>query len=232
MCLRFVFLLITHVAAWLRLSRRDDAWKTAEILILRHQLAVLQRRRPCRPRLNWTDRALLAVIPKARRRRLRLLVAPDTVLRWHRDIVRRRRAARSAHARPAGRRPGGTSRPWPAGWPARTPTGDTGGSTANWLAWALTPPPRPCGRSSRPAASTPAGGGPGRPGRSSCGPRPRRSWRGLLHGPPARRHPGLCPGRDRARDPARPRPRGHPASHRAVDRPAGPQPDHGPRRTS
>ncbi len=45
MCLRFVFLLITRVAAWLRLSRREEAWKIAEILILRHQLAVLQRRR-------------------------------------------------------------------------------------------------------------------------------------------------------------------------------------------
>src|SRR6266516_4488645 len=71
MCLRFVFLLITRVAAWLRLSRRKDGWKTAEILILRHQLTVLQRRRPRRPRLNWADRALLAallgVIPKARR---------------------------------------------------------------------------------------------------------------------------------------------------------------------
>jgi hypothetical protein len=42
MCLRFAFLLITRVTAWLRLSRRQEAWKTAEILILRHQLAVLQ----------------------------------------------------------------------------------------------------------------------------------------------------------------------------------------------
>jgi hypothetical protein len=67
MCLRFVFLLITRVAAWLRLSRREDAWKTAEILVLRHQLTVLQRRRPCHPRLNWADRALLAVwVPKTR----------------------------------------------------------------------------------------------------------------------------------------------------------------------
>jgi hypothetical protein len=49
MCLRFVFLLITRVAAWLRLSQRAEAWQTAEILILRHQLAVLQRRQP-RPR--------------------------------------------------------------------------------------------------------------------------------------------------------------------------------------
>ena len=45
MCLRFVFLLITRVAAWLRLSRREEAWKTTEILMLRHQLAVLQRHR-------------------------------------------------------------------------------------------------------------------------------------------------------------------------------------------
>src|SRR5215472_17179165 len=103
MCLRFVFLLITRRAVWLRLSRREEAWKTAEILILRHQLTVLQRRRLCRPRLNWTDRALLAavlaVIPKPRHQGLRLLVTPDTIVRWHRDIVRRRWAARSARAR-------------------------------------------------------------------------------------------------------------------------------------
>src|ERR1017187_784309 len=60
MCLRFLFLLTTRLAAWLRLSRREEAWKTAEILILRHQLAVLQRRQPRRPKLNWADRALLA----------------------------------------------------------------------------------------------------------------------------------------------------------------------------
>jgi hypothetical protein len=44
MCLRFAFLLITRVATWLRLSRREEAWQTTEILILRHQLAILQRR--------------------------------------------------------------------------------------------------------------------------------------------------------------------------------------------
>jgi putative transposase len=68
MCLRFVFLVITRGAAWLRLSRREERWKTAEILILRHQLAILQRRQPRRPKLNWADRvllaALLSVIPK------------------------------------------------------------------------------------------------------------------------------------------------------------------------
>ena len=113
MCLRFMFLLTTRLAlaAWLRLARREERWKTAEILILRHRLAVLQRRQPRRPRLDWADRALLAtllaVIPKARRHGLHLLVTPDTVLRWHRDIVRRRWAARSLRGktgRPATRR--------------------------------------------------------------------------------------------------------------------------------
>jgi transposase len=111
MCLRFVFLLITRVASWLRLSRREEAWQTAEILILRHQLAVVQQRQPRRPNVNWADRALLVtllgVIPKARRQGLRLLVTPDTILRWHRDIVRRRWAARSMRGksgRPATRR--------------------------------------------------------------------------------------------------------------------------------
>jgi len=103
MCLRFVFLLVTQLAASLRLSRREEAWKTAEILILRHQIAVLHRRQPRRPKLNWADRALLAtllsVIAKARRHRLRLLVTPDTILRWHRDIVRRRWATRSMRGR-------------------------------------------------------------------------------------------------------------------------------------
>src|SRR5271166_1442875 len=111
MCLRFVFLLITRTATWLRLSRREETWRIAEILLLRHQLAVLQRRQPGRPNLSWADRALLAtlldVIPEARRHGLRLLVTPDTVLRWHRDIIRRRWAARSMHGktgRPATRR--------------------------------------------------------------------------------------------------------------------------------
>src|SRR5277367_157401 len=111
MCLRFVFLLITRVAAGLRLSRREETWKTAEILIMRHQLAVMQRREPQRPKLNWADRALLAallsVLPKARRHGLRLLVTPDTIVRWHRDLVRLRWAARSMRGRtgrPATRR--------------------------------------------------------------------------------------------------------------------------------
>ena len=84
-------LLITRTTSWLQLSRSEETWRIAEILILRHQLAVLQRRQPRRPRLNWADRVplatLLGAIPKARRQGLRLLVTPDTMLRWHRDIA-------------------------------------------------------------------------------------------------------------------------------------------------
>src|ERR1039457_10299 len=198
MCLRFVFLLITRLAAGLRLSRREEIWNTAEILILRHQLAILQRRQPRRPKLNQADRALLAallsVIPKARRQRLRLLVTPETIVRWHRDILRRRcppendRAPAPAPppapagppgpgpAGPAGQRPAGTSRPWSADWPARTPNGDTAGSTASWPASGSRSPRPPSGRSSGPAASIPPGDRPRRPGHNSCAPRPRQSW--------------------------------------------------------
>jgi len=94
MCLRLVFLLITRLAVGLRLSWREETWKIAEILILRHQLAVLQRRQPRRPKLNWADRALLAallgVIPKTRRHGLRLVVTPETILRGHRDEAKSR----------------------------------------------------------------------------------------------------------------------------------------------
>jgi hypothetical protein len=87
------------------------------------------------------------VIPKARRHGLRLLVTPDTILRWHRHIVRRRRAARSTRARPAGRPPARPSGPWSSGWPATTPNGATAGSTGNWPAWECESRRRPYGRS-------------------------------------------------------------------------------------
>jgi len=138
MCLRFIFLLITRMPSWLRLFRREEAWKIAEILILRHQLAVLQRRQPRRPNLDRADRALLATllaaIPKARRQALRLLVTPDTVPRWHRDIARRRRAARSERGRigrPAARRNIKALVPRLA---RENPAGGTAGSTASWPA--------------------------------------------------------------------------------------------------
>ncbi|MEO3859494.1 hypothetical protein [Acrocarpospora sp. B8E8] len=62
----------------------------AEILILRHQVTVLQRQGKT-PRLSWADRALLSgltrLLPTAHRRRLRLIVSPRTVLRWHAQLA-------------------------------------------------------------------------------------------------------------------------------------------------
>jgi len=99
MCLRFVFLTALRVPAWLRLSRRSSAWKDTDILLLPHQVALLERRSTTHPKLTRADcalsAALLAVIPRARHSGLRLPVTPATVLRWHRDLVKRRWTAKS-----------------------------------------------------------------------------------------------------------------------------------------
>jgi hypothetical protein len=50
---------------------REEIWKTADILILRHQPAALQRRQLRRPNLNLADRGLFGLMLKARRRGLR-----------------------------------------------------------------------------------------------------------------------------------------------------------------
>src|SRR5674476_870198 len=62
MCLRLLYLLVTRMFAGLRLSRREESWKSAEILLLRHQLTVLQRQIDARPKTTWADRALLSVL--------------------------------------------------------------------------------------------------------------------------------------------------------------------------
>jgi putative transposase len=127
MCLRFVFLLTTRAVSWLRLSRRDEAWKTAEILILRHQLAALQRQQRGRVKLCWADRALLAallgLIPKAQWDELRLLV---TRARCCAGIATSSPAAGPQDPCPEGRaglQPSGTSRPWFATGPREPDSG-------------------------------------------------------------------------------------------------------------
>ena len=92
----------------------SDRDKDAEILALRHQRAVLQRQLgPQRVRFAASDRALLAALlyrlPRRVLTHLHLIVKPDTVLRWHRDLVARRHAERSAAHRGGARTPHGVS---------------------------------------------------------------------------------------------------------------------------
>jgi putative transposase len=86
----------------IRLLPMSDTDKNIEILTLRHQLAILQRQ-TSKPHLTRADRALLAALlhrlPRHRLRQLHLIVAPDTILRWHRDLIRRH-AAISRRKRP------------------------------------------------------------------------------------------------------------------------------------
>jgi hypothetical protein len=89
--LRLAYLAILRVFGWLARLARSDRAKDAEILILRHQVAVLQRQVKS-PRLSWADRAILAalarLLPGSQLRQLRLIVSPRTVLRWHADLAR------------------------------------------------------------------------------------------------------------------------------------------------
>jgi hypothetical protein len=90
--LRFAYLAVLRVFGWLALLACSDRAKDAEILILRHQVAVLQRQaKP--PRLSWADRAVLAALARllscGQLRQLRLIISPRTLLRWHADLIRR-----------------------------------------------------------------------------------------------------------------------------------------------
>jgi transposase len=98
--LRLAYFGVTNAFALLRLLPRTDRDKDAEILALRHQIAVLQRHLgPRQVRFTPADRALLAALlhplPRPTLRGLRLLVRPDTILKWHRDLVARSHAALS-----------------------------------------------------------------------------------------------------------------------------------------
>ena len=89
--LRLIYQMFSKLLSWIVLRTHCNTAKEIEILVLRHQLAVLQRRTP-RQRLNWTDRAVIAALIRLLpvHRRIGMLVAPATILRWHRQLVARR----------------------------------------------------------------------------------------------------------------------------------------------
>ncbi|MBO3752405.1 integrase core domain-containing protein [Streptosporangiaceae bacterium NEAU-GS5] len=110
MLVRLAYLTLTNAFAALRLLPRGDRDKDVEILVLRHQITVLQRQLGSSTKVRFTpeDRAFLAALltslPREGLRRLRLLVSPDTVLRWHRDLIKRRHA-RTCRPKQPGRPP-------------------------------------------------------------------------------------------------------------------------------
>jgi putative transposase len=96
-----LYLMFVRLTGWLALLARSAASKDAELLVLRHEVAVLRRQHP-RPKLDWADRAVFAALGRllSTPARMSRLVTPGTLLRWHRRLVRWRWTYRRKGGRP------------------------------------------------------------------------------------------------------------------------------------
>jgi transposase len=96
-----LYRILVNLLSWVALLARSQASKNAEILVLRQEVAVLRRANP-KPKLAWTDRAVLAALSKLLPKTLRShrIVAPGTLLRWHRRLVANKWRQPKAPGRP------------------------------------------------------------------------------------------------------------------------------------
>ena len=101
MSLRLSYLIFRQVLELILLLGRSSSTKNVELLVVRHEVAVLRRSNP-RPRMDWADRAIFAALIRRLPRALRCqrLVTPNTILRWHRRLVRRRWTYQNRPGRP------------------------------------------------------------------------------------------------------------------------------------
>ena len=174
MALPFLYLVFVRVFELVRLMRRSDQQLAIEVVMLRHEVAVL-RRQITRPALKPPDRAILAGLSRllSRQRHGRFFVQPETLLRWHRDLVRHRWTYPHRSGRPI----------IPAGTVAiivrlakETPPGATAGSRVSSPGWGWPSLLPASGRSCVDTASTLHREERALPGPSSSAPRRPRCW--------------------------------------------------------